>query len=359
MTDPQQPLPAPPHPYAESGSASRRRGNGNLSIAAMALGLAALVTVIVSAFYFGLGAILGALLAVAAVVLGIVGVISRSRRAPAVVGLASGALALLVALVLGVVSAVTLAGSIAAPSGSHSGAPGAADEPQGSEDPMSWPENMATGGIVFDQDGVVRSEIPSSGAPEPQEAGAEAHAVRVYVDYRCPSCSVFETTNGETLERLMESGQASVEITPLTFLDRISPDQYSSRASAAMACVAEAQPEAAWKVHRHLFDPAVQPAETTGGLDNGALIDAVDEAAGGANDDVRSCIESERFVPFAQALNEWVFDNPVPGAEDPQLAVTGTPFVVVDGVPFTGSPGDAQAFTDFLAEQEVAVGSVS
>lgn len=335
------------------------RGGGGLSTAAMALGLAGLVTVIISALYWGLGAILGGLLGITAVALGIFGVISRRRRVPAIVGIASGALALGVALVLGVVSAVTFAGSLTDPSGAAAGAPSAHDEAQGSEEAMPWPENMATGGIVFDRDGIVRSQVPASGTPGTAAGGGAAHSVRVYVDYRCPSCAVFEAANGELLEQLIESGQATVEITPLTFLDRISPDQYSSRASATMACVADAQPDAAWQVHRHLFDPSVQPAETTGGLDNGALIDAVDEAADGANDEVRSCIESERFVPFAQALNGWVFDTPVPGAEDPQLTVTGTPFVVVDGVPFTGSPDDAQAFADFLAEQGLAVGSVS
>ena len=367
MTDPQQPAPQqpapqqpapPPHPFAATGPAPEKRASGAVSTAAMALGLAGLVTVLVSAFYFGYGAILGALLGVAAVVLGILGLISRRRRVPAITGLASGAVALLGALALGVFSVVTLAGSVA--DHVRPGAPGTGEDGSQMEAQVPWPENMATGGIVFDEDGVVRSEVPDSGAPEAlEEGGSATHSVRVYVDYRCPYCSDFEMANGETLERLASSGQATVEIIPLAFLDRVSPDNYSSRASGAMACVADAQPEAAWQVHRHLFDPAVQPPETANGLDNEALIDAVEEASGGANEEVRSCIASERFVPFAQALNSWVFDHPVPGAKDPQLMVTSTPFAVVDGVPYSGAPDDAQGFTDFLAEQGAAVGSVS
>ncbi|MEJ6488989.1 thioredoxin domain-containing protein [Leucobacter sp. USCH14] len=357
MTDPQQPASPPPHPFAATSPVPGRRASGAVSTAAMALGLGAVVTVVVSAFYFGYGAILGALLGIAAVVLGILGLVSRRRRAPAIAGLVAGVLALLGALALGVFSVVTLAGAVA--DHVRPGAPGAVGDEPRAEAQIVWPENMATGGIVFDQDGVVRSEVPASGAPEVPEVGSAAHSVRVYVDYRCPYCSEFETANGETLERLAASGRATVEIIPLAFLDRVSPDAYSSRASGAMACVADAQPDAAWEVHRHLFDPAVQPSETTNGLDNEALIDAVDEASGGANEEVRSCIESERFVPFAQSLNSWVFDHPVPGAQDPELRVTSTPFAVVDGVPYAGAPDDAQGFSDFLAQQGAAVGSVS
>ncbi|WP_053351907.1 hypothetical protein [Leucobacter musarum] len=112
-------------------------------------------------------------------------------------------------------------------------------------------------------------------------------------------------------------------------------------------------------MNRHLFDRNVQPAESTPGLDNAALIDAVDAGAGGLNDDARSCIETEKFVPFAQALNSWAFANPVPHAEDPDLAITGTPFVVVDGVPYSGALDDSGAFTKFLAGQGIAVGAAS
>ncbi|SDQ25230.1 thioredoxin domain-containing protein [Leucobacter chromiiresistens] len=374
MTDPQQPAVPPPHPFAErTTQGPQGRGGpggrgGAVSTAAMALGLAGLVTVIVSALYLPLGAVLGAVLGVAGAVLGVVGLVSRRRRGAAVTGLASGGLAVLAALVLGVISTTMLVGSLADPVRSG-GAPGSGASSGGDEqtaEEVPWPENMATGGIVFDRDGVVRSDAPESGAPEPAESpaagsetDAETHAVRVYVDYRCPYCSEFETANGDALQQLAESGRATVEIIPLAFLDRVSPDAYSSRASGAVACVVDAQPEAAWQVHRHLFDPAVQPSETTNGLDDDALIAAVDEAAGGANERVRSCISSQRFVPFAQALDDWVFDHPVPGAQDPQLRVTSTPFALVDGVPYTGAADDAEAFSAFLAEQGIAAGGAS
>ena len=354
MSDPQQPLAPPPHPYAAAPHGSGGQRGGGVSIAAMAVGLAAFVTAIIAALYFGLGAILAGLLGVAAVVLGIVGLVSRRRRLHAVIGLASGALAVLVSLALGIAAVVMLAAGV----GSESGA-GSAIERPGSNAEIEWPENMATGGVIFDRDGVVTSDAPASGQPEAETPSAQAHSVRVYVDYRCPYCSVFETTNGETLTKLASSGAATVEVVPLAFLDRISPDAYSSRASAAFACVADAQPEAAWDVHQHLFDPAVQPSETEPGLDNDALIAAVDAAADGASDEVRDCIASEKFVPFAQALNTWVFDSPVPGAKDPDLAVTGTPFVVVDGEPYAGALDDPRAFTDFLAAQGVASGSAT
>ncbi|MFD5600216.1 DsbA family protein [Leucobacter sp. NPDC058333] len=362
MTDPQQPASPPPHPYAATAGAPRTpRGTGALSIAAMAVGLAALVTVIISALYLGWGALLAALLGLVAIGLGIFGLLSRRKRVPAIVGLASGALSVIAAVAIGAIAGITLASALVTHATDGSGSSGST--PDASSDAptaaVEWPENMATGGIVFDRDGVVRSDAPASGEPETTTSDSSSHSIRVYVDYRCPYCSQFETTNGDTLQQLAASGQATVEITPLAFLDRVSPDHYSSRASAAMACVADAQPAAAWDVNSHLFDPDVQPSETSPGLTNDALVDAIDEAAGGLNDDARSCIESEKFVPFAQALNTWVFDNPVPGAKDPSTTVTGTPFVLVDGVTYTGSLDDEKAFTDFLADQGMVLGSGS
>ena len=242
-----------------------------------------------------------------------------------------------------------------------------AEAPDGSDATASaveWPANLATGGIVFvERDGavdVLASDAPSGNAvPAPVDAagiGAEHH-IRIYLDYRCPYCAFFEEANAETLEQAVLQGGAAVEIHPLTFLDRLSADSaYSSRAAGAIECLADAQPEAAWVGHQALLDQGFQPEEGTEGHDNAALIAELDRAAGGLNGDARACIEEERFVPFAQALNDWVFSTPVPGAKESGLEVTGTPLVVVDGVPYPGDPRDGDAFRAFLAQQGVELG---
>ena len=231
---------------------------------------------------------------------------------------------------------------------------------------VEWPANMVTGGVLFSGDdegdgiGVIASEAPEDNAlPVPLDAseiGAQHH-IRVYLDYRCPFCARFEDANAATLERAVQGGGAVLELHPLTFLDRVSQGSYySSRSAGALACVADAQPEVAWRAHSALIDPDFQPAENGPGHDNAAILDELDRATGGLNGDASSCIEQERFVPFTQALNDWVFANPVPGAVDPELMVTGTPLVLVDGVPYPGDPGNSASFQAFLEQQGVELG---
>ena len=175
--------------------------------------------------------------------------------------------------------------------------------------------------------------------------------IRLYVDYRCPYCGLFEQQNGDMLTELVSDGAVTVELVPLTFLDRSSEGSYySSRAAAAMACVADGQPDAAWAAHTTLLSPEVQPAATGAGLSNEEIIAQLDRGVGGLSNGVAECITSERFVPFAQALNNWVFSVPVPNAVDPQLGVSSTPFIVANGIPYTGDPSDNTAFRTFLAQ---------
>lgn len=226
---------------------------------------------------------------------------------------------------------------------------------------FAWPQNMATGGVVFsgtDID-VLRSPAPEGDtAPAPRTAAelGESALIRLYVDYRCPYCALFEHANQQTLENVIASGEAALELHPLTFLDRIDPaDYYSSRAAGALTCVVSDQPDQAWSAHTALMDPAFQPNEDVAGHDNAGLVSALDEAVEGLSPEARSCIEEERFVSFSTTLNEWIFSNPIPGAADPELKVEGTPFVLVDGVPYGGDPRDASAFEAFLREQGIEV----
>lgn len=352
---PGQPSAPPPHPYAR---ANGPRGRG-FAAAAMTLGLVALLTTVVSAFYFSVFAIVGALLGVVAVILGIVALVLRQQRVQSIVGLSGGALAIVTAVAVGGLAL----GALIAPDGPAEGSGAEPMEPgmPGQSEVAQWPANMATGGLLFVSDGsdgidLSRSETPHDNAlPEPRDAAdlGENALIRVYLDYRCPFCARFEEASAETLETAVTSGAAAVELVPLTFLDRVSPDAYSSRIAGAMACVADQQPEEAWSAHTALLDPAFQPPESEAGHDDEAIASELDRATGGLDDGARSCIEEQRFVPFALALNDWVFANPVPHAVDPELTVTGTPLVVVNGAPYPGDPADGDAFRAFLAQQGV------
>ncbi|WP_162231774.1 thioredoxin domain-containing protein [Leucobacter celer] len=368
MSDPQSTPPAstspsapPPHPYAQPAP----RGGRGLAIAAMTLGLVAVLTTAVSAFYFGAFAIAGALIGLVAVILGVIALVLRQQQVPSIIGLASGALAIITAVAIGGMALGALIAPNAPSSQGAESTEGGAESGEsempapGESETVQWPANMATGGLVFVSDGsggieLARSEAPHDNAlPEPRDAAGlgEPALIRVYLDYRCPYCAEFERASADTLEAAVTSGSAAVELHPLTFLDRISPDAYSSRVAGAMACMADEQPDGAWDAHTALLDPSFQPSESEPGKDDAAILAELERETGGLDDAARSCIEEQRFVPFALALNDWTFANPVPYAADPELMVTGTPFVVVDGVPYVGAPADGEAFRMFLAEQ--------
>lgn len=349
----QTPAAPPPHPYAEPApSAVLRPGTGKLGIAAMVIGLVALLTSVVAMLYIGILVIVGAILGLAGVVLGALSLGFKQRPlAPAIVGLCAGTLAVLVAILAALWFLV-------APGLDTAEAPEPAPLESTPEEMtfIEWPRNMETGSIAFGE-GMqpMRSEAPDDNAePLPRSFDREAGPVdiQLYVDYNCPVCAVFEDANAETLEEAVGSGEAALELYPLTFLDRMNPEvQYSSRAAAALSCVVDSEPEQTWAVHQHLLSPEVQPGEP--GLSDDELITELGAATGGLGEEAQSCIASNRFVPLAQALNSWVFDHSVPDAADPELRVEGTPFAVVNGEPYTGPPDDGKQFRDLLESQGV------
>ncbi|MBN9613364.1 MAG: DsbA family protein, partial [Actinobacteria bacterium] len=272
----------------------------------------------------------------------------------------AGALAILLALGAGVFAI----GSALLPirSGDATGEtppPAETAPPEGDGSAIDWPANMATGGIIFGSTG--GSIEPQRSAPLTQGTAPAVpevtrddgkNDVLLYVDYRCPYCMHFEEQNSALLEAAMQTGNTTVEVVPLTFLDRASNGSYySSRAAGAVACLVDQQPELAWKAHVALLSSKLQPEEGISGPDNAQLISELEGAVGGLNAKAKDCITTERFVPFAQALSNWVFANTIPNAKDATLRVEGTPTALVNGVPYTGDPTDGAAFRAFFEEQ--------
>ncbi|WP_427869333.1 thioredoxin domain-containing protein [Leucobacter luti] len=347
----------PPHPFAtpQVPDPSRPRGRG-LAIAAMATGLVALLTVAVSFFYLPGVAIVGSVIGFAAIVLGIIALIMKQPPVPGIVGAGAGLVAIIAAIVVGILALGSfLAGAAGAGAGTAQEGP---DGPPGAA--VEWPANFASGGILFTKggDGVTVQEskpLAPNAFPESSQIPRDGNLIHVYLDYRCPYCAQFDEANGELLEELVTSGDSVVMVTPLTFLDNASQgSQYSSRTAGAMACIASAEPDLAWAAHSALGVPENQPAEGTRGPSDGELVELLDRATGGLEDETKQCISEGHYVDFAQALGDWATTNPVPDANDPALTVQGTPLVIVNGEVYDGAPADHEAFVAFLEEQGIS-----
>jgi protein-disulfide isomerase len=150
-----------------------------------------------------------------------------------------------------------------------------------------------------------------------------------YEDPQCPVCKEFEQTVGEQVTQGIADGKIQVNYHIISFLDRASKNEYSSRAANALYVVADtAGPDVFKKFHDLLY--ANQPEEGTAGPDDDQLVQyavqaGADEAA------VRQKIEDNVFA-------QWVVNATDQSSKD---GVNGTPSVAVNGELVTGTPQDA------------------
>lgn len=154
---------------------------------------------------------------------------------------------------------------------------------------------------------------------------AAPRTIDVYLDFQCPACKQFEQQSGATIDRIVASGQAKVVYHPVAILDRYSPDRYSSRASTASGCAADAGVFAPYS--RLLYEN--QPAENTPGLTDDRLIALGEQAGGGPG--FAPCVQSQKYAPWTAEVTDQASKD----------GLQGTPTVKVDGTEIPDPTPDA------------------
>lgn len=151
----------------------------------------------------------------------------------------------------------------------------------------------------------------------------------IYEDFQCPACEAFEAAYHQKIRDAVEAGSVNVEFRIVSFLDRASLNEYSSRAAnAALVVLDQAGTDEFWTFHDLLY--ADQPREGTEGHDNDELIDLAVEA-GADRDLVEEGIEDGWF-------DQWVVNAT---DEMSKAGVSSTPTVLVDGEQATQETLDA------------------
>ncbi|MGV8876281.1 MAG: DsbA family protein [Rhodoglobus sp.] len=215
------------------------------------------------------------------------------------------------------------------------------------------PKNLASDGVKLSQ-GFIATPTPALAAdadlvPSVPDATPGVLDIQVYVDYMCPICGAFEQTNATYLESLVDNAAATLEIHPVTILDRYSQGgRYSSRAVNAVACVADASPNSFYKYHSLLLSKEVQPAENTSGLSNDELISLLDAAGAKNVPAISECIKDETFKSWVKNSAARALAGPIPNSDIAQI--TGTPTVLVNGVKYEGAVNDLAAFQAFVIQ---------
>lgn len=166
----------------------------------------------------------------------------------------------------------------------------------------------------------------------------------VYVDYQCPICQAFDVPNSAQMRSWIDTGAATVEIRPLSFLDRASLNEYSSRAANSAMCVANFEPDAFWDYHENLM--LSQPMEGIEGLNDNELYDLAAQSGAGT-EEIKGCIQAKSFGDYVAQYTQTVLNAPHGG-----VSVTGTPTILVNGNQYTWASGDeltsAERFAQFV-----------
>jgi len=220
-----------------------------------------------------------------------------------------------------------------------------------SEKTQATPTNMSfDGGIKIGTD---LKAFTSTSTPTPAD-GKEVPNIKIFVDYQCPVCQAFEVPNSSQIESWVKTGAATVEIHPISFLDgRGSPNEYSSRATNAAICVAEYSPDNFYKYNSLLF--ANQPAEGTAGPENKELIARAQDAGAGNIDKITQCINDKSFGNWISDTTDKVLSEPLPGTN---LTVEGTPYILVNGQPYTWTKGEELVSPARFAQFVMTAGSL-
>ena len=213
--------------------------------------------------------------------------------------------------------------------------------------PGPGPLNMADDGIVI----TTGAKAERSGAlgagdkPEQRAAAAGKVAIRTYEDYGCPICGQFESTNGSYIAGLVTSGKATLQIYPVSILDRsFAGSQYSTRAANAAAAVANYSPDRYYDFHRLLY--AHQPAEGTIGLSDDQIIGYAKQAKVTNLPAITSAIHDHTYFNWVGKATERFLSGTYPLTDVKNLSADkiGTPTVFINGKQYTGSLADANAF---------------
>lgn len=228
--------------------------------------------------------------------------------------------------------------------------PGINDDPNANSKAESFPDgpnNMPQDGIT------IGSNFEAEPSTEKVASGIEFTAepftarddnkttVRIYLDPQCPVCGVFEKTNGELIKKYVEEDKIVVQYHPISFLDQASKNEYSSRATNALACVADTNPNNFFDFLNILF--VNQPAEGTNGLSNGEIYALAQKTGIEKSETLETCIYSKQFEPWVtDATNRALNGGPLPGTNNG--SVQGTPAIFINGKQIEVAPNDGNAF---------------
>lgn len=177
--------------------------------------------------------------------------------------------------------------------------------------------DFAVGLEVFE--GAVPANVDERGGVLVGASGVAGHpsgtrVLRVYIDFMCPFCKMFEDANSSDLTALRAAGDLTVGYQLVSNLDGYSEGtKFSTRAANAAATVADGAPEHFVAFVEAMF--ANQPAEGTTGLSDAEI--AAIAVAAGVPQDVADTFAAGLFTDWVVAATQTAHEEV--GAATPLL----------------------------------------
>jgi hypothetical protein len=215
--------------------------------------------------------------------------------------------------------------------------PGPAPAPNGalaSKGSQSNPANAITDGFIFTNIGEIVASSPLSGGAQPEPSPDDPSTVdlKIYLDYGCSYCKIFEDVEHRNLQTALATPEVNISYHILSFLG-----PFSNAAGNASACVASLEPERWDEVHLKLFSLQAQGAQFATDEEAGGYVATALEPLGLAGETM-TCINELRHVDWLAGVTGRAFGSPQALDGRP---VDGTPTVVADGQMYVGEEFDA------------------
>ncbi|GAA1994835.1 hypothetical protein GCM10009777_33370 [Microbacterium pumilum] len=225
--------------------------------------------------------------------------------------------------------------------------------------PLMQPANVSDDGfMVTDVSGVgpmsdtsqtdaTPTATPTAKAtPDPTATPTDQSMVdiRVYVDYLSSGSKDFQLANVQQLSEWVNQDAATLSYYPVAMLTaKSNGTKYSLRAASAAACVATYSPAKFFAFNNALLTQ--QPDVESDGLTDAELATLAVAVGSDAPKRVSKCIEEQSFSTWAKEATDRALSG-LPDTDD--VALTGTPMVLVNGTPYVGALDDPKEFAQFV-----------
>jgi len=219
--------------------------------------------------------------------------------------------------------------------------------------PMLQPANLTDDGFEVTEVtgvGVVGGEATETPSPEPDPTAETAAAaqpsvdIRVYVDYLSSGSREFQLANVQQLAKWVTEDAATLSYYPVAMLTaKSNGTKYSLRAASAAACMGTHSPDTFFAYTNALLTQ--QPDVEADGLTDADLADLAIASGADGPKVVRACIEKQAFATWAKEATDRALKG-LPDTDD--IALTGTPMILVNGTPYVGALDDPKEFAQFV-----------